>query len=317
MNRHIFLGLLALLLSATIPPVAQAQGICGDGRLDPGEACDNGPRNSDIAPNACRTDCRRAYCGDGVLDRGEQCDDGYGGDRSTVCRRNCTLPRCGDGIVDFGTRTMPPLVTYNEQCDDGNRDNDDGCDTSCQKCEMLDKTGNLTINNDTEICSNVFKLDDDGDYGAITIKRNGVTLDCNGAELNGDGRGYGIYVYRARNVTIKNCKVRGYEVGIRLEDAGNATLSNNQACGNSRSDIELVDTPVGLGRNNACMSSGSWNDQGRTGCSQRMATCSFDNRSASRTKQPPPTPAPQEADKPTSDTKDDVPALLRRLLIKP
>ena len=33
--------------------------LCGDGVLDVGEACDNGSRNSDVAPNNCRTDCRR------------------------------------------------------------------------------------------------------------------------------------------------------------------------------------------------------------------------------------------------------------------
>jgi TQXA domain-containing protein len=82
---------------------------CGDGHLDGGEACDDGPNNSDIAPNACRTDCTLPSCGDGVIDTGETCDPpgsaqpphGY------LCRENCTV--CGDGVVQPG-----------EQCDDGN-----------------------------------------------------------------------------------------------------------------------------------------------------------------------------------------------------
>ena len=43
---------------------------CGDGFLDraAGEECDDGGRNSDTAPDACRTTCKRARCGDGVLD---------------------------------------------------------------------------------------------------------------------------------------------------------------------------------------------------------------------------------------------------------
>lgn len=58
---------------------------CGDGRLDPGEDCDDGAGNSDTEPDACRTDCRAAGCGDGVLDAGEACDDGgpWGGDGCT------------------------------------------------------------------------------------------------------------------------------------------------------------------------------------------------------------------------------------------
>lgn len=55
---------------------------CGDGIADPGEACDDGPDNSDSSADACRLDCRVPACGDGVADRGEDCDDGnpWGGD---------------------------------------------------------------------------------------------------------------------------------------------------------------------------------------------------------------------------------------------
>lgn len=50
---------------------------CGNGRLDVGEACDNGVDNTN-APNAvCRPDCTFGRCGDGILDTPlEQCDDG-------------------------------------------------------------------------------------------------------------------------------------------------------------------------------------------------------------------------------------------------
>lgn len=320
MKKYLVQGLLALCLAVFLLPGAMAVPICGDGVINGGEACDDGANNSDLRPNACRTDCRRAYCGDGVVDRGEQCDDSMGNflDRPNGCRKDCTLPRCGDGVVDNGTRYSPNM-TFTEQCDDGNRDNTDGCNTLCQKCEMLDRTGNLTLMADTEICSNVFRLDDDGDYGAITIKRNGVTLDCNGAELNGDGRGYGIYVYRARNVTIKNCRVRGFEVGIRLEDAANAALSNNQLCGNSKSDIELVQTPNGQGRNNACMNSGGWSDiGGHSGCTQQMASCSFSNLGAYRARKP---PSPDQKSPDATDSQEDetkarprVPSFLRQLI---
>lgn len=55
---------------------------CGDGDLDPGEACDEGTANSDTVADACRTTCLLAACGDGVVDGGEACDDGdlWGGD---------------------------------------------------------------------------------------------------------------------------------------------------------------------------------------------------------------------------------------------
>ena len=47
-------------------------GTCGNGRLDPGEICDDGNNRSG---DGCPADCTRP-CGDGVLDPGEICDDG-------------------------------------------------------------------------------------------------------------------------------------------------------------------------------------------------------------------------------------------------
>jgi hypothetical protein len=48
---------------------------CGDKVIDGpggrGEACDNGPSNSDFLADACRGDCASSRCGDGVLDTAE------------------------------------------------------------------------------------------------------------------------------------------------------------------------------------------------------------------------------------------------------
>ena len=50
--------------------------VCGDGVVQVGEECDDGPGNSDELADACRTTCVFASCGDGVLDGPEVCDDG-------------------------------------------------------------------------------------------------------------------------------------------------------------------------------------------------------------------------------------------------
>jgi len=92
---------------------------CGDGLVTAGlgEECDDGERNSDTAPDACRAaTCRRATCGDGVVDHDEECDDGNI-DSGDGCRGDCgKVEICGDGIIDDG-----------EQCDDGNANPRDGC----------------------------------------------------------------------------------------------------------------------------------------------------------------------------------------------
>ncbi|MEO8602858.1 MAG: DUF4215 domain-containing protein [bacterium] len=73
--------------------LCQAGGVCGDGTVDAGEACDDGPLNDDEEPNACRTDCSK--------------------------------PRCGDNVVDSA-------APESEDCDDGNQLDGDGCPATCK-----------------------------------------------------------------------------------------------------------------------------------------------------------------------------------------
>ncbi len=260
-----------LSLFAIQPAMA---GVCGDGNKDVGESCDWGANNSDTKANNCRTDCRMAFCGDSIIDNGELCDDGNNSDYESLrCRRGCTLPRCGDGVVDNGTRSEMPRNVHNEQCDDKNANNDDGCLNSCKSCVILGAVGNIEITDDTQICSGEVKLDDYGDYGTIIIKRSGITLNCNGAKIKGEGRGVGIMIFRSNNVMIKNCEVYGYEVGIKGEDSNSVTLTGNRLCGNSMADIELDGASQMSGSGNSCKKPGSWNDTGKQGCSQQISIC--------------------------------------------
>src|SRR3989338_3078092 len=93
--------------------------LCGNGSLDPGEACDQGRRNASDIPNACRPNCQVPECGDGVIDAlyGEACDRGRENSNTApnACRLSCTPAICGDNVVDEG-----------EACDGG-----EGCTTSC------------------------------------------------------------------------------------------------------------------------------------------------------------------------------------------
>ena len=64
--------------------------VCGDGLQEPPEECDDGVGNSDVAPDACRTDCTLPVCGDSVQDTGEECDDGNPTDNDG-CDSDCTF----------------------------------------------------------------------------------------------------------------------------------------------------------------------------------------------------------------------------------
>lgn len=126
---------------------------CGDGVFQEPEECDAGPGNSNIEPDACRTNCLNPFCGDGVRDAGEACDDGNADERDG-CTWNCLVSVCGNGVIepmeecDTGPgnsdenpnacRTVcrkaqcgDGVTDAGEECDDGNREDGDGCTQGC------------------------------------------------------------------------------------------------------------------------------------------------------------------------------------------
>ena len=95
---------------------------CGDGIVDPGEQCDLGPSNSDIAPDVCREYCMLPQCGDGVVDLGEECDSGDDGGSST-CTASCLLigtdaipASTSWGMVVFALAIMSVAKSFGRRC---------------------------------------------------------------------------------------------------------------------------------------------------------------------------------------------------------
>jgi len=123
--------------------------VCGDGFIDPGEACDDGNKTGGdgcaldcliIEPNfACPTPgalcVTTSVCGDGFVTGSEQCDDtnkASGDGCSAACAVepgwvcpvagiSCNAAACGDGKVAGA-----------EECDDGNKVDNDGCSATCK-----------------------------------------------------------------------------------------------------------------------------------------------------------------------------------------
>jgi hypothetical protein len=96
-------GACKLDCSGYIPPPPT----CGNGQVDAGEQCDDGPSNG-ASTSRCDVRCKWK-CGNGMKDPGEECDDGINDGSYGTCRSDCTLgPYCGDG-----------LISGPEQCDLG------------------------------------------------------------------------------------------------------------------------------------------------------------------------------------------------------
>jgi len=125
--------------------------VCGDGVLDPGEACDDG---NIMAGDGCIATCQQleadyvcpnpgepcistVKCGDGKIGGDEQCDD-HNVMNNDGCSSKCQIepgyscPILGDRCV--ATKCGDGIIAGVEQCEDGNAVpvGNDGCDANCQ-----------------------------------------------------------------------------------------------------------------------------------------------------------------------------------------
>src|SRR5262249_38865862 len=62
--------------------------VCGNGKVEVGEQCDDG---NHVACDGCAPTCRLERCGDGIAECGEECDDGAAnGTPGSRCTSSCT-----------------------------------------------------------------------------------------------------------------------------------------------------------------------------------------------------------------------------------
>jgi parallel beta-helix repeat protein len=63
--------------------------------------------------------------------------------------------------------------------------------------------------------------------GSIVVERNNTLIDGNHLTLQGSGSGYGIYLFRRENVTVRNAKIKAFGYGIWLDSSSNNTVTGN------------------------------------------------------------------------------------------
>jgi fibro-slime domain-containing protein len=175
----------AAIADAGPPPAPD----CGDGKVSPAEACDDGNQRSG---DGCRANClavepgyacqpagqacrRIARCGDGLVFASELCDDGNRSD-GDGCSASCTLEigfKCeGEPSACSATKCGDNKREGAESCDDGNALPFDGCSASCQS-EPKCATGSACSSS----CGDGLVLDEECDDGN-SKGGDGCSADC-------------------------------------------------------------------------------------------------------------------------------------------
>jgi parallel beta-helix repeat protein len=95
---------------------------------------------------------------------------------------------------------------------------------------------------------------------AITIATNNVTLDCNHFRIGGLAAGTGTLTNGIRaasrnNITIRNCSIRGFLLGIYFSSGGGHLVENNSLDGNTRYGIYVTSAGSTI-RNNTVIDTG-------------------------------------------------------------
>ena len=171
---------------------------CGDGEIDPDEACDGPvddpatrcvacelvtcPKGLHLVPEAfcaasmqdpedCLATCVQDTCGDGLLTAYEDCDDANL-DESDACLSTCAVAVCGDGFVQAGQ----------ELCDDGDTKGGDACDSRC----TVPTCGDGALQ-EPEECDDANQLDGDACRNVCVAARCGDGVQQLGVEDCDDG----------------------------------------------------------------------------------------------------------------------------------
>jgi cysteine-rich repeat protein len=80
----------ALNQCSNYPEPADPSAVCGDGKVEGDEKCDDGPLNATYGHCSASCDGKHLFCGDGRIDGLEQCDDGNRRERDG-CKSDCVL----------------------------------------------------------------------------------------------------------------------------------------------------------------------------------------------------------------------------------
>ncbi|KYK27271.1 hypothetical protein AYK26_04000 [Euryarchaeota archaeon SM23-78] len=140
---------------------------------------------------------------------------------------------CANLFSDIWVGNSNNCVGTNNTCYNAYNWNDKGA-TDCTYLCCLNPYDNMVLTKDTKLCKGTSYVNDTNDDGLIIINKSNIVLDCNNASIIGNRNGKAIYNNGFDNVTIKNCNISSYDVGIEVLNCKNNNLTNNYAESNGR-----------------------------------------------------------------------------------
>lgn len=85
-------------------------------------------------------------------------------------------------------------------------------------------------------------LPPNGEYHQpVIIMADNLTFNCNGSTFIGNKVGVGILVQKRRNVTIRNCKVKDFDIGLYILQGNNFVIEKNDFSGNYLDDDSNIE----------------------------------------------------------------------------
>ncbi len=76
-------------------------------------------------------------------------------------------------------------------------------------------------------------------YESIYVQRSGITLVGGGYTIEGPGTGFGVYLQSVSEVTLKDLKVKGFDMGIELENSDHNAIIGNAVTEAATNGIRL------------------------------------------------------------------------------
>ncbi len=124
---------------------------------------------------------------------------------------------CGDGFIKG-----------DEQCDDGNTLDEPAGPSECSP------VCGATFKNDVFLSEDMLC-----EGNALVLGADNITIDCDGKIINGSGQGVGIQAEGHSGITIRNCVIQQFQIGVKIKDSMGNTIENNTITKNGLSTPNL------------------------------------------------------------------------------